>query len=490
MFGPSSSSLGPFPPFPEGGGANPFVEIEELFDRQPLTSRREVFASQQSTRITLRSLYREFIIDLLPHLEVLDGIKISAEERKRSHKLVLKHFITRNKINLQDDASQQKTPTNLFRALQGREVTRLGRSFSSEAVNSYIYNSTSSRPYRYCPLSSRSTLLTPRQFEYHPKIEDLIVFGTPNSLVVVDQLARPKASKYLGWSLTSHLPQPDTILGLSWFKHDPNKFLAGSDSGRIQLFDVTKLSKSRSPSLSGLVATYPSFPRLTCVQGNSEDEFFLASGAPTSINLYDFQTTQIIRSFSDIHEGQINVLRFANHSPHMFATSSFDKTVKYWDVRCPDGVRPLFSQTCERTLLMVCFSPDDRYLLSSGSDNEVIQWDIRRGGNMDRSFNLNRLKVSGNWTRSYYLADGKHVIVGSCMEDSISVLCAQTGRLVQQVELHVPGELDYSRKMYCLSLRGDPHHSSRFSAIVSSPHHGETLNLVSFDICQKMQDFE
>lgn len=36
---------------------------------------------------------------------------------------------------------------------------------------------------------------------------------------------------------------------------------------------------------------------------------------------------QMVRDFQDIHEDHINISRFANHSPFVFATSSFDRTV-------------------------------------------------------------------------------------------------------------------------------------------------------------------
>lgn len=37
---------------------------------------------------------------------------------------------------------------------------------------------------------------------------------------------------------------------------------------------------------------------------------------------------QVVREFADIHEDHINISRFANHSPFVFATSSFDRTVR------------------------------------------------------------------------------------------------------------------------------------------------------------------
>ncbi|RWW60924.1 hypothetical protein BHE74_00032050 [Ensete ventricosum] len=37
--------------------------------------------------------------------------------------------------------------------------------------------------------------------------------------------------------------------------------------------------------------------------------------------------------FKDLHKEHINVVKFAHHSPTVFATASFDKDVKMWDLR-------------------------------------------------------------------------------------------------------------------------------------------------------------
>ena len=50
-----------------------------------------------------------------------------------------------------------------------------------------------------------------------------------------------------------------------------------------------------------------------------------------------------------IHQQHINITRFANHSPHIFATSSFDKCVKMWDVRT-SCLAPTYECKCVASL--------------------------------------------------------------------------------------------------------------------------------------------
>ena len=51
------------------------------------------------------------------------------------------------------------------------------------------------------------------------------------------------------------------------------------------------------------------------------------------------------------------MLKFTNHSPSLFATSSFDGDVKMWDLR-EGAKRPLFTRRSDQGNVMVCFSPD------------------------------------------------------------------------------------------------------------------------------------
>lgn len=117
--------------------------------------------------------------------------------------------------------------------------------------------------------------------------------------------------------------------------------------------------------------TFDEFDQLTSVHVNSTDELFLASGYSRDVSLYDISSGRRLQVFTGMHREHINVLKFANHSPSLFATSSFDKDVKMWDLR-QKPIHPCYTSSSPRGNVMVCFSPDDHYLLVSAVDNKVI----------------------------------------------------------------------------------------------------------------------
>ena len=137
-------------------------------------------------------------------------------------------------------------------------------------------------------------------------------------------------------------------------------------------------SYSGSASLS-----FKSFEQLTSLHVNSTDDKLLASGYSKDVALYDLATGNRLQTFSNIHREPINVAKFAYHSPSLFATSSFDRDVKMWDLR-QNPLQPCYTASSLRGNVMVCFSPDDLYLLVSAVDNEVCTVLILFSQNFDR----------------------------------------------------------------------------------------------------------
>eukprot|EP00300_Choanocystis_sp_HF-7_P017250 c19672_g1_i5.p1 GENE.c19672_g1_i5~~c19672_g1_i5.p1 ORF type:complete len:131 (+),score=21.09 c19672_g1_i5:315-707(+) len=117
-----------------------------------------------------------------------------------------------------------------------------------------------------------------------------------------------------------------------------------------------------------------------------------AGGYSRSVNVYDLNRGDRSETFENIHTEHINVVKFSNHSPHLFATCSFDKSVKLWDLRLghvsfryyfrflQTGVqKPIFTRWSAHGNVTVCFSDDDQNLLVSAIDNEVSQFRVPDG---------------------------------------------------------------------------------------------------------------
>lgn len=329
----------------------------------------------------------------------------------------------------------------------------------------------------------------PRQFEYNHIDSRLLVYGTEQGNLVVlnqdtktvvgsctagggaghirpgvsvgsDQNELPAASRTEGANERNR-----SVLGISWFNKDPNRFIAGGESGSINVYNVDWMESGHR---GGCVRACHDFPRLTSIHANCTDEKFLVSGYLRDVGLYDLETGQQIEMMRDCHTSHINVLKFSHRNPNVFVTSSFDRSMKLWDLRerrPGGGRRPIFQRCSQTGNVMVCFSPDDEYILVSAVNNEVLQY-TARDGRLERSFEIPKSKNSHNYTRSYYMNGRDYIITGSCNENVVRIFNARTGQFFQEVDMDTrrgPRE----NILYVQSLRANPRQPYSFASLLS-----------------------
>ncbi len=149
----------------------------------------------------------------------------------------------------------------------------------------------------------------PRQFEYNHIDPRLLVYGTEHAnLVVLDQdtgtvvgscrtgggkghiapgaSVRTNRSELPGLSRQCGVPVEEepasSVLGLSWFNKDPSRFIAGSESGQIHVYNVNWM---QSGFKGGCMYACDTFPRLTSIHANCTDEKFIVSGYSREVGL-------------------------------------------------------------------------------------------------------------------------------------------------------------------------------------------------------------
>ena len=128
-----------------------------------------------------------------------------------------------------------------------------------------------------------------------------------------------------------------------------------------------------------IIRQYPIFNKLTSIHVNNTDDKLLLSGYTKECCIYDMETTQLVHKYDNIHDNHINISRFMHTSPHIFATSSFDKTVKLWDTREAREIKStssnastkqsksIYTITNKAGIVMMSFAPNDMFLLTAGT---------------------------------------------------------------------------------------------------------------------------
>lgn len=457
----------------------------ELCRRQALNSgyingdsnfSQEEHISCHPSPICFEKCYREFMVYSLPHLKVLDNLLIKNSEREKAQVVFKKYF--------EYFPYNRQSKENIISILQKREMGHTTafqkpllskQTYSRESCHSFSRSLSAAKvgssPWpqmlSVSKLKSHSSedtkMFRPRQFEYHPTNPSLMVFGTlDGELLVINHESQ---------KLVGYLPSVgtlDSIIGLCWLKKYPSKLIAGSDNGSLQLYDICQMPSTvidRYSSMDISRNTFDEFEQLTSVHINSTDEYFLASGFSKHVALYDISSGKRLQILKDLHQEHINVVKFAHYSPSIFATASFDRDVKMWDLR--QGMKqPCFTATSLRGNVMACFSPDDHYLLTSAIDNEVKQL-LAVDGRLHTEFHIAPTGSSQNYTRSYYMNGKDYIISGSCEENSVRICCAQTGRRFRDLPLESGGP---GFSMFVQSLRGDPFRMFHMSILAAYLH--------------------
>ncbi|KAK2664932.1 hypothetical protein Ddye_003506 [Dipteronia dyeriana] len=430
------------------------------------------YISCHASPICFEKHYREYMIASLPKLKVLDNLLIRKIDRERATNTFSNYF--------EYLPYKRKQKESVVSILQKREIkashayvrTPMQKPSYSSGKSQYFYTRSlcaakvGSSPW---PLLHRLSIsgynpgdesrsFRPRQFEYHPSISCLMVFGTLDGEIVVVNHENEKIVSYI-----PSLGAMNSVLGLCWLKKYPSKLIAGSDNGSLKLYDI----KHMPPAVTGIhysagTVTFDEFDQLTSVHVNSSDELFLASGYSKHVALYDISSGRRLQVFTDMHQEHINVVKFSNHSPSIFATSSFDQDVKLWDLR-QKPVQACYTASSSKGNVMVCFSPDDHYLLVSAVDNEVKQL-LAVDGRVHLNFGIAPTGSSQNYTRSYYLNGRDYIVSGSCDEHVVRVCCAQTGRRLRDISLEGKSS---GTSMFVQSLRGDPFRDFNMSILAA-----------------------
>ena len=335
-----------------------------------------------------------------------------------------------------------------------------------------------------------SSAYRPRQFEFHPD-DGSLVFGTlSGEMCLVNASGEQEQGcldsrdafcdpiRYLG-NFGRRGLNTDAILGICWLRGSPDKFVTGSSYGEIKMGTTNPLAGGGGGGGSGggpaggtgaetnrwsnpcVVKRYEPFDKLTSIHINSDNRYILTSGYTMDARIYDLETSKVLAKYGAIHESHVNISRFCNLSPFVFATSSFDSTCKLWDLRLKQV--PIYTVHCNSGLVMINFSPDDTFLLASALDNEITQF-LTVDGRTHTTYDLPKTDLEGNFTRSYYSTSGSYVVTGACEEQSVRLLCAASGQVLSSTEIYPQRK---HSSLYIQSLRGSPASDESFAVLAN-----------------------
>ncbi|KAJ3696753.1 hypothetical protein LUZ61_000458 [Rhynchospora tenuis] len=174
------------------------------------------------------------------------------------------------------------------------------------------------------------------------------------------------------------LPLPDLAYSPS-FRCDGALIAAGCENGSVRVFDFPKNNKSpktlrrlKAHSCASRVVSFPLLDHKLCLFSAGDDALFVQWDLPTETPLF---------TVPGAHRDYIRAGAPSPVSPDVFATGSYDHTVKIWDARVDSGASAssVLSINHGHPVESVLFLPSGGLLATAGG-NTVKLWDVIAGG--------------------------------------------------------------------------------------------------------------
>ncbi|CDF41330.1 WD40-repeat containing protein [Chondrus crispus] len=192
--------------------------------------------------------------------------------------------------------------------------------------------------------------------------------------------------------------------------------VTASLDGTVRAFDIRRYRNFR------VMVGPPPRRQFGCVAVDAAGDLIAAGCIDTfEVIVWSLRTGQVLEVLSG-HKGPVSGIAFRPRRGTL-ATSSWDRTVRLWDMYERKGN----SETLEHSkeVLAVCFRPDGKEFAACTASGEIVLWDSERGtitGTIDGSRDAasGRLRESrtaaplrGHFQTLSYSADGRFLLAGA-----------------------------------------------------------------------------